>query len=136
MFVHVLLYSSYVQGRNVLWVIVDDMRTDMAHMTDQTGIITPNFVSFAQLPGTVTMDGAYVQQAVCGPSRQSFMTGRRPDSTRVWNHQDSFRTYQTEWGSKQPSGSEWVTFPQAFKQQGYRTVGIGKLIGEAGRGAE
>ena len=42
--------------------------------------------------------------AVCSPSRNSFMTGRRPDTTRVWNFLDSFRT----------AGANWTTMPQSL----------------------
>jgi arylsulfatase A-like enzyme len=36
-------------------------------------------------------ENAYCQQAVCGPSRASFLSGRRPDSTQMWNFLGSFR---------------------------------------------
>ena len=32
--------------------------------------------------------------AVCSPSRNSFLTGRRPNSTLVWNFFNSFREAQ------------------------------------------
>ena len=34
---------------------------------------------------------AYCQQAVCSPSRSSLMTGRRPDTIRIWDLSTHFR---------------------------------------------
>ena len=31
---------------------------------------------------------AYVQEALCAPSRNSFLSGRRPDATRAWQRRD------------------------------------------------
>ncbi len=43
------------------------------------------------LPAGTLFTRAYVQYSFCAPSRNSFMTGRRPDATRVWNFLDNFR---------------------------------------------
>ena len=53
------------------------------------------------------------------------MSGRRPDATRVYNFKTSFRESGVDASGK--PGSEWVALPQAFKQAGYLTVGMGKL---------
>jgi hypothetical protein len=42
---------------------------------------TPNTDAFAQK--ALIFDNAYCNQAVCGPSRASLLSGRRPDSTQV-----------------------------------------------------
>ena len=34
---------------------------------------------------------AYCQQAVCNPSRSSFLTGRRPDTLHLWSNGTHFR---------------------------------------------
>ena len=48
--------------------------------------------------------------------RASFMTGRRPDSTKVWNIINNFR---------EAEGNEnWTTMPGLFKKAGYRTLGF------------
>jgi arylsulfatase A-like enzyme len=60
---------------------------------------------------------AYVQQAVCSPSRSSLMTGRRPDTTRVWDLQTHFRI----------ALPDVVTLSQHFKEHGYHAQGIGKI---------
>jgi len=51
---------------------------------------------------------AYCQQAVCNPSRASLLTGRRPDTLRIWDLPTHFRT-------RDPA---IVTLPQCFKQHG------------------
>ena len=50
---------------------------------------------------------------------RSFMTGRRPDTTRVWEFVDHFR--------EKGVGADWVSMPQYFKAHGYITLGGGKL---------
>jgi hypothetical protein len=68
----------------------------------------------------LTFTRAYVQYAFCAPSRNSFMSGRRPDTTRVWNFQDHFR--------EEGVGDQWRSMPEFFKDQGYITMGSGKLF--------
>ena len=46
----------------------------------------PNLERLAR-DGGVTFTHAYCQISVCAPSRNSFLTGRRPDAIAVWNWQ-------------------------------------------------
>jgi iduronate 2-sulfatase len=60
----------------------------------------------------------YVQQALCSPSRSSLLTGRRPDTTHVYNLHTYFRNV----------GGNYTTIPQYFKMKGYETIGMGKIF--------
>ena len=46
------------------------------------------------------------------------MSGRRPDTTQIWNFQDSFRT---------TLGDCVSSWPGAFKSAGYTSIGQGKV---------
>ena len=48
------------------------------------------------------------------------MTGRRPDTTRVWEFIDHFREAGV--------GADWISLPQYFKKNNYLTLGGGKLF--------
>ena len=75
-------------AKNVLLVVVDDLRPQMgAYYQNQT--LTPNIDALAA--EALVFDRAYCQIAVCSPSRNSFMSGRRPDTTKVWNFKVDFR---------------------------------------------
>ena len=76
--------------KNILFIISDDLRTDINSYGGPAK--TPSLDKFAASPGTVQFDRAYVQQAICCPSRSSFLLGRRPDTTRVWDLKTQFRT--------------------------------------------
>lgn len=102
-------------ARNLLYVVVDDLRTEIAYADKRPGLITPNIDALAS-KGTV-FGRAYVQIGVCSPSRNSFLSGRRPDTTKIWNFKDSFRT-------KLGDVSSW---PGAFKNAGYTSVGLSKV---------
>ncbi|KAH3775129.1 iduronate 2-sulfatase-like [Dreissena polymorpha] len=65
---------------------------------------------------------AYVQQALCSPSRTSFLTSRRPDTTHVYD-------LETYW--RKVSGN-FTTIPQYFKKHGRLTASIGKIFHPVG----
>jgi iduronate 2-sulfatase len=107
---------------NVLYIIVDDLRPEFGAY-GQTQMLTPNIDKLAA-SGTL-FNKAYCQQAVCGPSRASFMTGRRPHHTRVVGNTANFREVGLD--SNGP-GSEWVTCPEHFKNNDWLTLGGGKTF--------
>jgi len=97
---------------SVIHIIVDDLRPELGAY-GVPNRHTPNIDKLAAT-GTV-FDRAYCQQAVCGPSRSSFLTGRRPDTARVWNFIDSFRT----------DHPEWTTLPGLFLREGTDSLSLG-----------
>lgn len=101
--------------RNVLFIAVDDLRPELG-CYGQSHIKSPNIDRLAE-QGTVFLR-AYCQQAVCGPSRTSLLTGLRPDTTRVWGNRTHFREHV-------PNA---VTLPQHFKNHDYHTQGMGKIF--------
>jgi iduronate 2-sulfatase len=99
---------------NVLFIVVDDLRASLGCYGDATAI-TPNIDRLAGR--SLLFTRAYAQQAVCNPSRQSFLSGRRPDAIRVWNLKSHFRQ----------TAPDVITLPEHFKRHGYVTHGIGKI---------
>ena len=100
---------------NVLFIAVDDLRTSLGCYGD-TLVKSPNIDSFAATARR--FEHAYTQQAVCGPSRTSLLTGRLPDNTRVWHNRNLFRD----------TCPDLVTLPQLFKNHGYQTLAMGKIF--------
>ena len=91
-------------------IIVDDLRPEISFFND-SWMKTPNIDSLAQ--GATVFKRAFCQQAICGPTRNSFLSGRRPQRTQAWNFINSFRE----------AGPNWISFPQYFKEHGYTTLG-------------
>jgi len=104
--------------RNVLFVVVDDLRPQM-NCYGQEWILSPNMDRLAQ--DGLLFERAYCQQAVCAPSRASVLTGCRPDTTTIYDLRTPVRTVMPD----------IVTLPQQFKQHGYETVSIGKVYHHA-----
>lgn len=70
--------------QNVLFIMTDQMRFDCLGVKGHPVLKTPNLDWLAQQG--VRFDKAYVQSAVCGPSRMSFYTGRYVHAHRsFWN---------------------------------------------------
>lgn len=107
--------SSSRQRPNVLLIAIDDLRTSLGCYGDPL-VQSPHLDRFARSARLFTR--AYAQQAVCGPSRTSLLTGRLPDHTGVWHNRNRFRQ----------SFPDLVTLPQLFKQNGYRALSFGKVF--------
>lgn len=103
---------------NVLFLVVDDLRPELGCYGN--GVIqTPHIDRLARRG--VVFTRAYCQQAVCTPSRTSFLSGLRPDSTKVYdNVKSGFRELLPD----------AVTLPQFFRERGYEARGLGKVFGE------
>ena len=102
--------------KNVLFIAVDDLRTELGTY-GHTQVVTPNFDSLASK--SLVFERAYCQVAVCSPSRASLLTGRRPDTNHVWliSPDEYWRDYTNA-----------TTIPQYFKENGYISVGMGKIF--------
>lgn len=99
---------------NILFIAIDDLRPDLGIYGNKI-IHSPNIDQLGR--DGVIFDQAYVQQALCAPSRVSVMTGFRPQTTKV----------QTLWDKMRDSIPNAVTIPQYFAKHGYTTTAIGKI---------
>jgi len=104
---------------NVLMIAVDDLRPTLGCYGDKIAR-TPNIDAMAKRG--LIFQRAYCQQAVCAVSRLSLLTGRRPDTMKVWDLGTGFR-------KTLPNIS---TLPQYFKENGYHTQSIGKVLHGSG----
>jgi len=111
------IFTAQAQNKkpvNILFIAVDDLRPDMGAYGNSF-VKTPNIDRLAAM-GTVFMRN-YCQQAVCGPTRASLMTGMRPDHTKIWDLKTQMRDMNPD----------ILTLPQYLGQHGYNTKGAGKI---------
>lgn len=105
---------SAAERPNILFIAVDDLRPELGCYGNMI-VKSPNIDRIAARG--IVFNHAYVQQAVCSPSRTSLMTGLRPDVTKVWDLETHFRVAQPE----------CVTLPQYFKANGYHCAALSKI---------
>lgn len=111
--------NSYVaRKKNILFIAVDDLRPELGCYAHPM-VKSPNIDSLAKTG--VLFERTYCQQAVCGPSRASLLTGRRPDTTKIYDLKTHIRQ----------NLPEVVTLQQHFKNNGYFSQGMGKLFHSA-----
>ncbi len=101
-------------ARNVLLIMADDLNTLLGCYGDPR-VKTPHLDRLAARG--VRFERAYCTYPLCGPSRNSMLTGLYPNSSGILENAQLFR--QTL--------PAHVPLPQAFRQQGYFAARIGKL---------
>lgn len=126
---HKLVFSVFLlQGAvilterpNVLVLVIDDLKPLLPSYGDTIGELkinesvppvkilfncpakTPHIDNLARQ--SVQFNLAFVQQALCAPSRNSFLTTRRPDTTRLYDVHSYWRS----------AAGNFTTMPQYFK---------------------
>lgn len=100
---------------NLLLICVDDLKPTLGCYGDPLAR-SPNVDRLAARG--MRFDRAYVNQAVCAPSRNALLTGMRPTSMGIYDLGTNFRK----------AVPDAVTLPQYFKQHGYRSEGLGKIF--------
>src|SRR5688572_31340024 len=99
---------------NVLFIAIDDLRPQLG-CYGNAQMKTPHMDALAE--SGLRFNNAYCQQAVCSPSRISLLTGRRPDTTKIYD----LNTHNRK------TMPDVVTLPQHFKNNGYHSQGFGKV---------
>ncbi|PQB07700.1 hypothetical protein BST83_11430 [Polaribacter filamentus] len=105
--------------KNVLFIVIDDLNNTLGTYGHPI-VKTPNIDNLAGMG--VQYNNAYCNFAVCGPSRSSFLTGLRPETINVIDNNTPL----------QPLLGDKVTLPYLFKQNGFETIGLGKIFHRMG----
>lgn len=103
------------QKKNVLFLIMDDMRTEL-NCYGAKYMKTPNMDALASQG--VMFENAYCNVPVSGASRASLFSGLRPGQTRFWDVNAEI--------DREAPGT--VTLPQYFRENGYVTISNSKVI--------
>ncbi len=107
-------FAPAAERLNVLFIAIDDLRPELG-CYGKDYIHSPNVDRLA-ISG-VMFTRAYCQQAVCGATRNSLLSGLRPDTTGIYGNTKSFRQVMPD----------IVSLPQQFKLNGFRSLGMGKI---------
>jgi iduronate 2-sulfatase len=110
-----LAVESTAKKLNVLMICVDDLKPILGCYGDPIAK-TPNLDRLAA--HGLRFHGAYCNQAVCSPSRNSLMTGLRPQTLGIYDLPTHFRH----------AAPDAVTVAQHFKNHGYETQSLGKIF--------
>lgn len=102
-------------NKNVLFLIVDDLRTEL-NCYGVKYMKTPNIDKLAA--EGVMFENAYCNVPVSGASRASLFSGLRPGNTRYWDVNAEI--------DKEAPGT--ITLPQHFRDNGYVTISNSKVI--------
>jgi len=113
-------YSSAIGAekkskKNVLFIMVDDLRPLLKSYGD-VHAITPNIDALANRGNLFKR--AYVQQAICGPSRASMLTGLYPDNTKIYKLNQTVKS----------TLPKHISIFEHFRNNGFHTLGKGKLF--------
>ncbi len=100
---------------NVLLICVDDLKPLLGCYGSPL-IQSPNIDRLAARGAL--LERAFCNQAVCSPSRNSLMTGLRPQTIGIYDLPTHFRD----------AIPDAVTVAQYFQRQGYRTEAMGKIF--------
>ena len=101
---------------NILFIMVDDLNAEVGFLGDPKAK-TPNMDRLAAK--SVIFNKAYCQAPICGPSRNSMLTGRYPHNTGLYSLYPLF--------SDVDELKNIVALPHHFRNNGYWSASAGKI---------
>lgn len=116
-FLFTISNAQLSKEHNVLFIGIDDLNDYLSFLEGHPQVITPNFDRLAEQ--CITFTNAHCAAPKCAPSRAALMTGIYPHEEYVPVPR-FFRDVT--------SLSDVVTLPQYFKENGYKTMSIGKIF--------
>ncbi|MBK1877684.1 sulfatase [Pelagicoccus mobilis] len=105
---HLLSFAT-AKPLNMLFIVSDDLSVNAL-----AEAATPHIDRLVQ--ESMTFTKAYCQYPACAPSRNSFLSGTRPDRT------------QAQWSRLRDLMPDVTTLPQLCRENGYFTASIGKIF--------
>ncbi len=107
--------NSNVSGKNILFIVADDLTKTLSSYGHPV-VKTPNIDRLAAMG--VQFNNAYSNYSVCNPSRSSFLTGMKPETTTIMDNHVHL----------QDIIQDWVTLPALYKKNGFYTMSLGKIF--------
>ena len=112
--------STQVQKPNVLFIAIDDLNDWTGSQGGHPQAITPNMDRLSDQGFQFT--NAHCSQAVCTASRNSLLSGLHPATTGWYGSTSAMRkSYDSVMGDHK-------MLPQYFKDNGYKTMAVGKIF--------
>ena len=105
------------ESKNVVFIVIDDLN-DTVGSYGHPVVQTPNMDALADRG--MRFENALCNYAVCNPSRSSFLTGLRPDTTGIFGNRD-YEEYADHLSHR-------VSLPRLFRNNGYYTKNLGKIF--------
>jgi uncharacterized sulfatase len=108
---------SGTTSANVLLINIEDLNAEAVGCFGNPLVKTPHLDRFAKQG--LRFSRCYCQAPMCNPSRSSFLTGLRPETTRVLANPDPM-------DQRLPDGA--VSLPELLARKNLHTINIGKLF--------
>src|SRR5688500_9789179 len=114
-----LLSAADPSRPNILFIMADDMNDWVGFLRGHPQTRTPNLDRLAARG--VAFANASCASPLCAPSRAAIFSGREPFRSGAYGNSDDI----------QRVAPTLVLLPQHLKENGYRTLGTGKLLHQA-----
>jgi arylsulfatase A-like enzyme len=113
-----LAAGAQEQRPDVLFIAVDDLNDWVGYLGGHPQTETPNIDRLAAR-GMAFMN-AHSPSALCNPSRTALLTGLRPSTSGIYGNAPDWRGVE--------AFARIATLPRHFRDNGYRTLGAGKIF--------
>jgi len=129
LFMLIAIFPTWAHGQsaspdetrpNVLFIAIDDMNDWAGFLNTHPQIQTPHMDALAA--AGVSFTNAHAPAPICGPSRTAIMSGLWPTSNGIYTNSINYRRRMPH----------LISLPEHFRQNGYRTMGIGKIFHAGG----